>query len=91
MIQYIYIYIYIFRIHAKVDSELPRALLILSPPYYEPHTEDPLEVDNVQFECFIAGLTRMMLGLLMKTKRKVMVDEAFVLFSPVTLELNGGS
>ena len=33
----------------------------------------------------------MMFGLLRKMKRKVMVVEAFVLFSPVTPELNGGS
>ena len=32
----------------------------------------------------------MMCGLLRKTKRKIMVAEAFVLFSPVTPELNGG-
>ena len=32
----------------------------------------------------------MMFGLLRKTKRKMMVVEAFVLFFPVTLELNGG-
>ena len=33
----------------------------------------------------------MMFGLLRKTKRKMMVVEAFVLFFPVTLELSGGS
>ena len=33
----------------------------------------------------------MMFGLLRNMKRKTMVVEAFVLFFPVTLELNGGS
>ena len=33
----------------------------------------------------------MMFGLLRKMKRKMIVDEAFVLFFIVTLELNGGS
>ena len=33
----------------------------------------------------------MMFGLLRKIKRKMMVAEAFVLFFPVTSELDGGS
>ena len=33
----------------------------------------------------------MMFGLLRKMRREMMVVEAFVLFFPVTLELNGGS
>ena len=33
----------------------------------------------------------MMFGLLRKMKRKMMVAESFVLFFPVTLEINGGS
>ena len=33
----------------------------------------------------------MMLGMLMKMKRKMMVAEEFVLFLPVSTELNGGS
>ena len=32
----------------------------------------------------------MMFGFLKKMKRKMMSDEAFVLFFPVTLETNGG-
>ena len=60
------------------------------PPYYELHTEDPLEVDTVPFGFFIEGVTTMMFGLMRKIKSKMMVAEAFVLFFPVTLELNGG-
>ena len=33
----------------------------------------------------------MMFGLMGKMKRKIMVVEAFVLFFPVKLELNGGT
>ena len=33
----------------------------------------------------------MMFGLLRKMKKKMMVAEAFFLFFPVTLEINGGS
>ena len=33
----------------------------------------------------------MIFGFLRKTKKKIVVAEAFVLFFPVTLELNGGS
>ena len=54
------------------------------------HPKDPLEVDTVSFGCCIAGVTRMMFGLMRKIKRKIMVDEAFVLYFPVTSELNGG-
>ena len=85
---------FFFRIPAQVDSEFPRALLILlSPPHpsYELHPEDPLEVDNVPFEFCIAGFTRILFGSMRKMKREMMVVEAFVLFFPVTIELNGGS
>ena len=33
----------------------------------------------------------MMFGLLRKMKRKIIVLEALVFFSPVTLEINGGN
>ena len=67
--------------------------MILSPlpPLYELHPEDPLEVYTVPIECCIAGLTRIMFGLLRKMRRKMMVAEAFDLLVPVTLELDGGS
>ena len=54
------------------------------------HPKDPLEVDTVPFGRCIAGVTTMMYCLLRKTKRKMMVVEAFVLFFPVEPELNGG-
>ena len=60
-------------------------------PSYALHTEEPLEVDTLPFGRCIVGGTRRMFGLLRKTKRKMMVADAFVLFSPVTTELNGGS
>ena len=50
------------RIPAKVYSAFPRALLIFSPPSYEVHPEDPLEVDTVPFGFWIAGVNRMMFG-----------------------------
>ena len=55
------------------------------------HPNDSLEVDTVPFEFYIVGLTRMMFGLLRNMKREIMVAEAFVLFFPVALEINGGS
>ena len=55
-----------------VDSTLP-------PMIYIPNTH--IEVDTVPFGCCIAAVTIMMFGLLRKTKRKMMVAEAFVLFS----------
>ena len=88
---YTLIFVNVFsRIPAKVDSALPRALLILSHPSYGLHPKDPLEVDTVSFGCCIAGFTIMMFGFLRKMTRKMMVVEAFVLFFNVTLELNGG-
>ena len=48
-------------------------------------------IDTVPFGCCIVGVTRMMFGFLRKIKWKMMVAEAFVLFFPVILELNGGS
>ena len=80
-----------FKIPAKIYSAFPRALLIPTPPSYELHAEYPLEVDTVPFGRYITGFTRMMYGFLRKMKRKMMVKEAFVLFFPVTLELNGES
>ena len=50
-----------------------------------------MKVNLVPYEWSVAGLTGMIFGLLRKTKRKMMVAEAFVLFFLVTLELNGGS
>ena len=55
------------------------------------HPEDPLEVDTAPFGCCISGVIRRIFGLLRKMKSKMMVAEAFVLFFPVALELNGGS
>ena len=55
------------------------------------HPEDPLELDRVPYECSVAGITRIMFGLLMKMKRKMMVIDACVFFFLVTLTLNGGS
>ena len=60
-------------------------------PSYAIHTKNSLEDDTVPFGCCILGVTRMMFGFLKKMKRKMMFVEAFVLFPPVTLELNGGS
>ena len=37
------------------------------------------------------GVTRMMFRFLRKMKRKMTVAEVFVLFFPITLEINGGS
>ena len=74
-----------------VDSEFPRALLIISPPSYDLHPEDPLEVDTVTFGFCIEGVTIMMFGLLRKMRRKMVVVAALVLFFTVALELNGGS
>ena len=67
--------------------------MILSPLplLYELHPEDPLEFYTVSIECCIAGLTRIMFGLLRKMRRKMMVAEAFDLLFPVTLELDGVS
>ena len=50
-----------------------------------------MKVNRVTFECIVARVTRMMFSFLRKMKRKMMVAEAFVLFFPVTLEINGGS
>ena len=66
-------------------------MVISAPPSYELHPKDPLEFDTVTFGHFIAGVTRMIFGLLSKMKRKMIVVEAFVLFFSVTPELNGGS
>ena len=55
------------------------------------YPEDPLELDTVAFGRCIAGVARMMFGLLRKMKSKMMVAEEFFMFSPVTLELNSGS
>ena len=63
----------------------------LSPPYYELHIKEPLAVDTVPLGRCIAGVARIMIGLLRKAKKKIMVAETFVLFSPVTPEINGGS
>ena len=80
------------KIPAKLDSAFPRALMVISaPPSYELHPKDPLEFYTVTFGHFIAGVTRMIFGLLSKMKRKMIVVEAFVLFFSVTPELNGGS
>ena len=80
-----------FRIYAKVDSSLPRALFIISSTLLSAASKDPLEVDTAQFGRCIAGVTRMMFGFMRKTKRKMVVVEAFVMFFPVTIELNGVS
>ena len=80
------------QIPAKVDSKYPRALLILSPnPPMKLHPQYPLEGYTVLFGCCISGVTRMVSGLVRNMKRKIMVAENFVLFFPVTLELNVGS
>ena len=49
-----------------------------------------MKVNLVPYECSVAGLTRIIFGLLRKMKSKMMVVEAFVLFLLVALELNGG-
>ena len=79
-----------FRISAKVFSAFPKYLLT-PPPSYEMHPKDPFEVDTVPFEFCIAGVNRMMSGLLRKMKKKRMAADAFVLFFPVGPEFNGGS
>ena len=63
----------------------------LPPPSYDLQPKYPLEIDTVTFVICIARVIRMMYCLLSNTKRKMMVAEAFVLFFPVTPELNGGS
>ena len=55
------------------------------------HPENLLEVGTVPFECYIGGVTRIMLGLLRNMKRKMMVVEAFVLFFSMSISehING--
>ena len=77
---YASILVNVFFIPAKVDSAFPRYLLILYPTLYELHPKDRLEVDTVPFGCYIAGLYGMIYGLLRKSKRNIMVSEAFVFF-----------
>ena len=57
----------------------PNINMVTPPMIYIPHTH--LEVYTVPFGCCIAGVTILMLVLLRKTKWKMMVAEAFVLFS----------
>ena len=69
-----------FRITAKEDLELPRALWVLSTPTYKFHPKDPLEVDAIPLGCLIAEFARIMSALLRNKKRKIMVGVEFVLF-----------
>ena len=63
----------------------------MSPDSSSAAASSTLEVDRVPYECSVVGLSRMMFDLLRKMKREMMVAEAFVLFFPVTIEINGGS
>ena len=81
-----------FGIPSTVDSASPRALLILPPPPSDDlHTKEPLKVYAISLGRPIAEIPRMIYCLLRSMKSKLMAEEAFVMFFPVTLEINGGS
>ena len=63
----------------------------LSPPSDDLHPKEPLKVYAITLARPIAEIPRMIYCLLRSMKIKLMVEEAFVMFFPVTLEINGGS
>ena len=60
------------------------------PPSYELHTEDPLDVNTVPFECCVA-VKKNDVWFSEEDEEENGFFEAFVLFFPVTLDISGGS